>query len=585
MVNQLSRFTRFAQQLTATLLVLALSLSSAWAQFTVEPERFTTSANSTLQLTLKNEGDSDGSPDLAPLKKDFELMGQNQSSKTECVNFDCTQSTIIRLTVMPKRSGKITIPALNWGKKRSEPVTIAVKKGDVQSAGTRVELLVDESAPYVQSQVILTLRALSNEKFVRGQFTHLSVPDSVIVEAIDSEATMSQTRINGVPHWQMERRFALFPQRSGKLELSPARFQAYFATQQRDMFGRAQYAIKQFASDSHTLDVRPQPSNAAQPWLPAKQLALSHYLSEETLTVGEPVTLSISAVSDGLLAQHLPEIALPEIDGLKTYPDQPVLDDSFSAEGVTAKRVDKIALIPTRAGRFEIPAITVNWWNTQKDKNERVEIGPIALEVAPAASGSEQQPPKTANTPSPQDSKTDQTAPPTQGPEPAAEVASSPRKAAASYWPYIALAFALLWLATLAIAVVFWRKQKRAAAQENSAPEASATGISTTSLRQRLRHGLSATEAAQWITDWGTQLPGQPRGLSAIAQTLEASYPDIAEAIYALHRHLYSGTQQPWDGQTLAEALQSFQEKTFATKANKKPRQRKTLPPLYPDSK
>jgi len=44
-------------------------------------------------------------------------------------------------------------------------------------------------------------------------------------------------------------------------------------------------------------------------------------------------------------------------DQLKAYPDQPVLKEQKKVDGMLAFREEKIALIPSKAGSYTLPAI------------------------------------------------------------------------------------------------------------------------------------------------------------------------------------------------------------------------------------
>ncbi|MGM0565019.1 MAG: BatD family protein [Pseudomonadota bacterium] len=568
----------------AALALLALT-GLARAEFTVQPERNPVPPNSTFELELKGEGDFDGSPDVEPLKEQFNILSRSQSSQTRCVNFDCTTAKIITLRVMPKNRGDITIPALSWNGRQSEPVTLRVEEQAAGSSPVTVELLVDQDAPYVQEQVILTLRARSRQRYARGQFSGFNLPDDVIVRAIDDEPNHYTSQFNNIPQQVVEQRFALFPQKSGELTLPPVQFQAQFPSGQRDMFGQRQYSLRQFSSKPRTLEVRSRPDNAPTPWLPARQLSVSHYLSEEKHQVGQPITLSISSMGDGVLASQLPEVKLPEIDGLKIYPDSPQTEARASEGSVTAKRVDKIALIPTRPGSYTVPEMTFNWWNTESDSAEQVTLGPIELTVeGSAAAGASQNGSNELKGAESGDSADKGTA------SPASDTdgdASSPTDSSADksvdsgesrLWQGLALLFLILWLLTLV--VFLWRSKRRSPRHAEPAPAPSADTLDLETLKSRMRQGLEAREAADLIARWGRQLPGKPAGLHAIARAIEADQPPLAGEIARLHRHLYAGDDQPWQSKALSAALDGLAASDFANTGGGTTR-RKHLPPLY----
>ncbi|MBD4430644.1 protein BatD, partial [Xanthomonas citri pv. citri] len=58
-------------------------------------------------------------------------------------------------------------------------------------------------------------------------------------------------------------------------------------------------------------------------------------------------------------------------------------------------REEREALVPEQAGRIELPALEVVWWNTREDRLERTSLPPRTLEVA-AAPQAEAEPPAAA---------------------------------------------------------------------------------------------------------------------------------------------------------------------------------------------
>ena len=58
----------------------------------------------------------------------------------------------------------------------------------------------------------------------------------------------------------------------------------------------------------------------------------------------------------------------PPADGLKYYPDQPVISDSETPTGLQGMRVDSVAVVPTKAGHYRIPELRIPWWDTRSNE-------------------------------------------------------------------------------------------------------------------------------------------------------------------------------------------------------------------------
>jgi hypothetical protein len=121
-------------------------------------------------------------------------------------------------------------------------------------------------------------------------------------------------------------------------------------------------------------------------WMPASNLRLDQQWSSppDQLKVGEPVTRNIRITANGLTAAQIMPLSLSESDDYKIYPDQPQLDDSANASGVTGIRRESFALVPNRPGEITLPAVTVRWWDSGKQRMQTAKLNPVTLQVAAA---------------------------------------------------------------------------------------------------------------------------------------------------------------------------------------------------------
>ena len=151
-----------------------------------------------------------------------------------------------------------------------------------------------------------------------------------------------------------------------------------------------------------TLDVKPIPAElAGEYWLPAERVELREKWPDDLggLVAGEPITRSIQLIADGVTAAQLPEIELQAIDGIKQYPDQPVLRDERSSQGMRALRAQKVALIPGSAGVYRVPPIAVKWWNRATETVETATLPGRELVIAAAAEDNAGEPQSVTVTP------------------------------------------------------------------------------------------------------------------------------------------------------------------------------------------
>lgn len=87
--------------------------------------------------------------------------------------------------------------------------------------------------------------------------------------------------------------------------------------------------------------------------------------------VGDSLTRTLTLKAEGLSSAQLPALTATDVNGLRRYPDLPQLSNQITENGLIGSREEREALVPTRVGQVELPAVEVVWWNTHEDRLER----------------------------------------------------------------------------------------------------------------------------------------------------------------------------------------------------------------------
>ena len=230
-------------------------------------------------VTLNVETDAvSATPDLTPLMRDFEVEGQSDSRSVRLVNGRVGSSTTFALTLRPRRAGTLAIPALQVGNERTVPLVLEVGATATASAASNglvfVETEVDDARPYVQQSVGVTVRLFYATPLVSGQLD-LDPPEGALLQRV-GEIVQSSREIDGRRYNTAERRFLLVPERSGPLTLPGARFTGRGAGGWMDDLLGGNSREVNITGAPRTLQVRPQPAAAPQPWLPVRDLRLRY---------------------------------------------------------------------------------------------------------------------------------------------------------------------------------------------------------------------------------------------------------------------------------------------------------------------
>jgi len=376
--------------LSSLVICLLVSLQVYAASFNASVDRKTISIQDTFTLTLRygEQAGFDG-PDITPLQKDFHVLNQQQSRRINNVNGQTESYTDWILTLTPKDTGTFTIPAIEFNGEKTEPITIQVQEvSDAVKSQQEKEFFFDvtvqqQSDYYVQQQILYDEKLYYSVAHDDASLTPLEVTDA----QVDPLGDIKQytTVINGQRFGVYERQYAIYPEVSGELVIPGQRFHAV-ARDPYDRWSRGRQVS--IVSKPMTLQVKSIPDNYPQaPWLPAGKLTIAERFSVDPADwrQGEPVTRIITVKAKGIPGNQLPAVPMPEIDGVRYYPDQTDTSDNTSSEGVEGTSVQTVALVPSVSGRLHLPEIRIPWWNVNSGKLEYAVLPAHDVKVAAAA--------------------------------------------------------------------------------------------------------------------------------------------------------------------------------------------------------
>ena len=505
-------------------------------------ERNPIRADETVRLIVEADAEVGGAhPEVEPLRRDFEVLGRSTSTRITIDNGRRSTLTQWIFELAPRRPGRFTAGPLRVGAMISPAIELEVfPAATVNVPGGRDVFIETDVAPdevYVQSQLVYTFRIYRAVEFFEATLSDFA-PEGAVTHRLGKDATY--TRIAGGRRYRViERRFAVFPQASGRLALPALRLDARVAEAGAALaIGRLFGEGRRIRLASQPVDVvvKPRPAGAATPWLPARAITLTEEWPEDPprLVVGEPVTWTLRLEAVGLAGEQLPPLDLPDLGSVRVYPDQPTIVTRAGADAVHGGRVQRIAMVPGAAGTLEIPELRVEWWDVEADAPRTALIPARTIPVAPAP-GSTGQPPRPA------------LAAPPAAPE------TSPRP-----WPAVSAALAFAWLVTLGMLLrVLGRRRLRDTRSPVPAP-AEEPPQDTAAARHRVLDACrdaSPRAARDALLFWaGLAWPeSPPRDLIALAARIRGQ--PLVEAILVLDRALWSARDTGWNGQSLAAEL------------------------------
>lgn len=410
-------------------------------------------------VTLNIETDQgSAAPDYSPLRGSFSLSGESSSRQVQVVNGSMAVRSLFGVVLTPRQAGELTIPALRVGGEATAPLRLSVSAaagGGAPGAAQGnervfVETAVDDRQPYVQQSVGVVVRLYFATQLASGEL-ELDTPDGASLQRVGDDASSVRT-VNGRQYNVVERRFLLVPERSGPLTLPGARFNGravggFFD----DFFERGNGALNARGA-SQTLQVRAQPDNAPQPWLPLHDLRLRYTATPQQATAGQAVQVVVEATAEGATRAQFPDLPTPSVPDAQVFAEPAQYDERFVGGTPQLKLTRRYSIVPNRAGVLVMPGLRMDWWDVAAGTAREARLPDVTLQVAPGSGGFAAPPPAQAAP-----AATDVAVP--DGGVSGAVPAPRP-------WPWIGLAglFALLWLATLAWLLWQRRAAPRAAA-------------------------------------------------------------------------------------------------------------------------
>ena len=382
--------TIYSLGLLLVLVAASMCLQAQQQRVEVQLNSNRVSIDESVMLNVRAYG-MDAQINTSTLDKDFDVANRSSSRQITIENGKRTSLVEWVLELSPKRAGTLEIPPITVGSEESRPLTLLVEPP--ASGADRdmfLEASVDISEPYVQAQVIYTLRVFQDVRFLEAT---LQVPevDGVVMQQLSEEKNYQET-VDGRNYVVSEIRYSVIPQQSGTVIIPALMLHAVIAVNKNQVPNTRTRTrrIKRRANEIE-LNVKARPDGMAGSWwLPATAVSLQSEWSmpKDATTIDQPVTRTIQVLAAGVGEEQLPELEVPVVDNMSIYADKPTSVTDNTEQGLVSVQTNTWAVIPQKAGELVLPEMTVNWFDTSTGE-PRVAILPAeTITVAPAATTS-----------------------------------------------------------------------------------------------------------------------------------------------------------------------------------------------------
>ena len=400
--------SRLLRQL-CLLLVLVCAPVTALAQvdFAAVPDRTELGLNETLkvQFTMNVQSDNFVPPDF----KGFSVRRGGQSISNTVVNGKRQFKRTITYFLSPETKGKKTVGQATMefqgNTYKTSPIKISVS-GSVDRPNDpndpdriiadRIQLRaeVSKATPYVNEAVLVTYRLYVPGDINVSGWTPVDMPEyrgfwnqqleqqSLKVEncEFDNEQYRCVTLL----------RQLLYPQKSGKLELTPLTLNVDIEveTPRLSWLGERikERVTRKVASPSRSITARDLPTEGK----PANftgavgRFTAGMTASKSSLDAGESLDLIYTVTGKG----NMKLIEVPDVElasSLEVYEPRLIDNVRINANGMTGSIGKSFVIVPQSGGDFEIPVQQFNYFDPEEERYKVTTTRPIKLDVGGAA--------------------------------------------------------------------------------------------------------------------------------------------------------------------------------------------------------
>ena len=364
--------------------------------------------NETVTFKIESSGGDDFPVlDISPILNNFTVVsGPGQQTSFQWINGKMSSTRSLTWTLLPKKAGRLTIPALEIrvGRKlfQSKPIVIQVGKAGVAdqtaSAGADVFIIAepDKKQVYLGEQVTVTYK-LYTRASLRG-IEYIERPKMVgfWVEDLFSptQPPFRAVTIKGV-NYKVATLYkaALFPTKVGTINISPmkVRCQVEIRNSRRsrrslfdDFFSdpfATQTVPKIISTDPVAITVKSLPAGQPQNFTGAVgEFKLTAGSDRKNVNTNEAIAYKITLSGTGNLKLfELLELDFPE--DMEVFPPTSSYEKDPFRDAISGTMTREYILIPRTPGKFTLPQASLSFFNPKDRKWHQLRSKPLSVTV------------------------------------------------------------------------------------------------------------------------------------------------------------------------------------------------------------
>lgn len=243
---------------------------------------------------------------------------------------------------------------------------------------------VDPTGDIVPGQQIgITVDVLAPNFFTSPpQFPLFDLENAIVTLPAQRSQNLVET-IDGIQYSGIRKTYAVIPETSATFVLPPAAITFRYA----DDKGQSVAGTTQIPAVNFTVGGTGGTGTNSLVFA-AANVVLSQSFDRDParLKVGETLLRTVTVFAQGTQSMMIPALSITQPAGLKVYSQPPRLADDVTDENGTtgSTRSETITYLAEEAGTFEIPAVTLQWFDTASRMTEQAGLPASAVTVTPA---------------------------------------------------------------------------------------------------------------------------------------------------------------------------------------------------------
>ncbi len=248
--------------------------------------------------------------------------------------------------------------------------------------------ITPDSNIWVGQQVVLQLDILALDGWADSRrLPEFDLPGAYLLR-VESQGTRLSETISAGSYSGQRHEWLLFPQRGGEFRISPTEIEIKlktFGTEASEQSVSLKTEALEFAVGV------PPGAEQIEGLISTTELTANQSWEPEqfTLRAGDGIKRTISFKAANVSGMAFTPLKSETVANVAIYPGEPDVADEINRGTLDyGKRVETFTYVPAKAGEYDIPDITVSWWDIKNNILHKETLEGISLNVSKAPAGS-----------------------------------------------------------------------------------------------------------------------------------------------------------------------------------------------------